>query len=243
MVGSRGPAGAQVSKTTAGEAAKKSDELPLFRNSQDIVYVAVGPEGKWFGMHKDHLVNTSPYMKAAFMGKFQEASMGVVTLKETSVETFGMFNEWLYTGVITSKYCVEKGLSIPDLLARDKPTFSELLDVWLLADYLLVPQLKNFIADYMVAKHKRRHAIPRQDFNYFYKNTQAGSPMRKLMVDICVWRFSGVSEGYRTSFDLIPREMAVDLLVALTRRIEGLDRDPFTLGSAAYVHYHVPLEA
>lgn len=180
-------------------------------------------------MHKDHLTATSPYFRAALNGKFKEASMGIVTLKETSVATYSMFNEWLYTGKITDEPCMEKGLSVSGRLAKDKPTFPQLLDVWLLADYLLVPQLKNFINEKMVAKYEVWSVTPNKDFKYFYENTEPGSPMRKFMVDLCVWRRHQEGEAYWRNIDCFPPEMVADILVTFSRRIEGLDRDPFSI--------------
>ena len=54
-----------------------------------------------------------------------------------------------------------------------KETTARLLDVWVLADYLLAPKLQNFIVDMMEAKHMKR-AIPHlHEFGYFYIHTQS----------------------------------------------------------------------
>jgi hypothetical protein len=188
-------------------------------------------------MHKDHLCAASMYFKLALEGKFQEAALGEVTLNEINIGPFGVFNEWLYTGKITEVVYEEKRLTREEMYIKDRPSFSQLLEVWHLADYLLAPKLQNYITDMMMDKYKRRLVAPFADFSYVYKTTQKGSLMRKFMVDLCVWRMRGQGENiYRQRIDYIPREMAVDLLIALTQRVESRLQDPWTVAG----HYHVP---
>lgn len=153
---------------------------------------------------------------------------------------FGVMVEWLYTGNITEELCQDRGLSNVQKLAEDRPTFSQLLDVWILADYLLAPQLQNFLVDLMEAKHMKRAVPPVNDFACFYRRTQSGSPMRKFLVDLCIFRFRGEEgQAYRTNIGFMPPEMIVDIMIALARRADGLERGaPF-----AGRKYHVPVKA
>jgi hypothetical protein len=189
-------------------------------------------------MHKDHLCTNSPYFKAALQGRFQEADLGEVTLKDAPVEAFEMFNEWLYTGEIKEELCQEKNLSGAKLSMKDKPTFPQLLDIWLLADYLLVAQLQNYAVDMMIAKKKNRNIIPTDSYEYFYKNTQPGSLMRKFMVDTFVWESHNASSKYGKKAHQIPFEMNMDLLIAFARRVNQEDENPFKIAG----HYHVPVK-
>lgn len=189
-------------------------------------------------MHQDHLCANSPYFKSAFEGKFQEAELGEVTLKDTSVATFEMFNEWLYTGEIAEELCEENNLTDQELHAKDKPTINQLFDVWLLADYLLVPKLQNYAVDMMIAKQKNRNIIPTGMFRRSYKDTQPGSLMRKLTVDIFVWKWDTKSSEYRECADQIPSEMTMDLVIAFARRVTKEDENPFQIAG----HYHVPVK-
>lgn len=215
-------------------------KLRKYRRPQEIVYVVVGPEGKKFGVHKDQLCASSDYLKAAFGGSFQEAVRGEVVLKETSAMAFGMMVEWLYTGKITEELCQDRGLSNADKLAKDKPTIPQLLDVWILADYLLAPQLQNFLVNMMESKHMKRAVPPVNDFTYFYQHTQKGSPMRQFLVDLCIFRFRGEDgNAYRTNIGFMPREMASDIMITLARRADGLEKGPPFAGRK----YHVPVMA
>ncbi|KFX91144.1 hypothetical protein O988_07897 [Pseudogymnoascus sp. VKM F-3808] len=225
-------------EAAAEVATMKNLKKTSFKRPQEIVYVIVGRSKQKFGMHKDHLCATSQYFKAALEGNFEEAELGEVALADTSVSAFGLFNEWLYTGKIAEELCQEEGLTNVELYNKDRPTFRQLLDAWNLADYLLVPQLQNHIMDMMQAKYEKRKVVPKCQFSYFYEHTQAGSPMRKFLVDLCVWRWYGQSENYTRHGASIPPEMAMELVVALARRLEERDTPFFVTES-----YHVPLKA
>ncbi|OBT61165.1 hypothetical protein VE03_09442 [Pseudogymnoascus sp. 23342-1-I1] len=53
--------------------------------AQVIVNVIVGPEGQKFGIHKDQLCTNSAYFMAALEGGFEEAILGEVVLKESTL--------------------------------------------------------------------------------------------------------------------------------------------------------------
>lgn len=151
-------------------------------------------------------------------------------MEDISVVAFEMFNEWLYTGEITEELCQQDVLN--------KPTYHQLLDVWVLGGYLLVPQLQNYVADMIIAKREREMIIPTQHFAYFYEKTRSGSLMRKLMVDIFVWKWYNKSALYRQNINNIPFEMNMDLLIAFARRLNKEDENPFKIKG----HYHVPVK-
>lgn len=206
---------------------------------QEIVYAVIGPEKMKFGLHRDLLCNMSPYFKAALWGDFQEAALGEVALPDFGVAAFERFNEWLYTGKITEELWEEEGLNTLQLYVNDVPSLPQLLDVWLLADYLLVPRLQNYVADMIAAKMKRRKVVALADFAHFYERTEQGSLMRKFIVDACVWTPFGDGSGYRQIPGSVPEEMGLDLLVAFTRRLGNFDKNPLSITTS----YHVPESA
>lgn len=63
---------------------------------QDIVTVKVGPEETPFNVHKDLLTSCSPYFKAAFEGRFREASDKTIALPDVTKTHFASFLDWLY---------------------------------------------------------------------------------------------------------------------------------------------------
>ncbi|KFY71686.1 hypothetical protein V499_08133 [Pseudogymnoascus sp. VKM F-103] len=229
----------EVSKEATGAdtttVTKKPDVLSWLWLPHEVVYVVVGPEEQRFGIHKDKLCSSSAYFRAAFEGSFQEAVRGEVVLKETSAMAFGMMIEWLYAGKISEELCTDSDLSIADKMVKDKPTFSQLLDVWILADYLIAPQLQNFVIDTMTSRIMKRRLPPVKDFVYFYEHTQSGSPMRKFLVDLCIWRYGEKAPLYRTDVAFMPREMAGDIMMMLAMRAERSTRGPAFAARNYYV--------
>lgn len=93
---------------------------------------------------------------------------------------------------------------------------------------------------YHGSKAHEKSCTPVNDFGYFYQHTQKGSPMRKFLVDLCIFRFRGEdAQAYRTNIQFMPREMAVDIMIALARRADGLERGPPFAGRK----YHVPVKS
>ncbi|OBT62101.1 hypothetical protein VE03_09028 [Pseudogymnoascus sp. 23342-1-I1] len=234
---------AEVSQMVTGADAKKRDSLSVFWRPQEIVYVIVGPEAQKFGMHKEQLCVNSAYFRAAFEGGFEEAIRREVALKESDTVAFGMFNEWLYTGKISEDLrSTNQGFgATPKPELADIPTFSQLVDAWLLADYLLAPKMQNHIIDVMEARYRRLLAPPIREFMYVYQQTQNGSPVRKSLVDMCIWRFrEGGGEMYRKYIGFMPREMAADLMVALAGVVEKGQHNAYAQQAQKY---YVPVNA
>lgn len=110
-----------------------------------------------------------------------------------------------------------------ELSAKGAPSLSQFLDVWLLGEYLLIPQLQNYVADRIQVRWKFPHHRPAMlDFHHLYKETQTGSVMRRLIVDLCIWCPRKDPEVYRKHTDLMPLEMGVDMLLVCT----GWHKDP-----------------
>jgi hypothetical protein len=62
----------------------------------DMVTVHVGSDKTPFIVHKDLLTSSSPYFKAAFEGKFREATDNSVPLVDVTPTQFRRFLDWLY---------------------------------------------------------------------------------------------------------------------------------------------------
>lgn len=63
---------------------------------QDVVAILVGPDKTPFIAHQDLLTSTSPYFKAAFEGKFREASDSTIHLADINTVAFKLFLDWAY---------------------------------------------------------------------------------------------------------------------------------------------------
>ncbi|KAH8601680.1 hypothetical protein B0O99DRAFT_588866 [Bisporella sp. PMI_857] len=96
------------------------------------VYMELKEEAESFQVHKNFITHYSPFFSAAFNGNFAEGESQKLELDDTEPAVFGSFVQWLYTQDIVDG----KG-SLPD-----QPT---LVNLWILADKILVPRLQNQI--------------------------------------------------------------------------------------------------
>jgi hypothetical protein len=186
----------------------------------------VGEDQQSFGIHKDIICFHSPYFKAAFDGSFQEATTGETTLETTNAKIFGLLVEWLYTGTIKDKLIRGMDLDQGKTRNRREPTFSGLVDLLLLAQYLQIPKLQNQAVEVFLTKWQRKDMLGDTFEHNVYENTNIGSPLRALICDAYVWS-SLTPQSLKAHQDRFPKEMLFDLfLYERTRWMEGHLEDP-----------------
>lgn len=95
------------------------------------VYI-VEPNGTTteFKVYKDFLVYSSQFFNAAFNGNFTEADTQTMKLHDTNAKSFGLLVSYIYIGEL------ENGGII---------TADDLLNLWMLADRVLMPKLQNHV--------------------------------------------------------------------------------------------------
>lgn len=91
-----------------------------------------GCESESFFIHKNFITHYSPYFNAAFNGSFAEGQSQQLDLEDTEPHVFGTFVNWLYSQDIENA-------------EGEVPDDSTLVNLWLLADRLLVPKLQNHV--------------------------------------------------------------------------------------------------
>ena len=148
-----------------------------------------------FSVHKSFIVHYSTYYNAVFNGHFSEGQTQSVKQYPISVESFGIFINWLYS----QKIEVEEGTS---------PTAKELINVWILADEKLIPSLQNQVIEALNDQFAKE-GVPTEVFGLVYEHTTEHSPLRAMIVDLCVSQLANIEFG-----DDVPREVLIDILKA-----------------------------
>ena len=202
-----------------------------------MVTLHVGPDKTLFQVHQDFLFDASPVFKAAFGGKFQEASERSMSLPDDDRDSVGRMISWLYTRKIE--------LTVPVSNETCAECYMQLAELNTLADKYDIYLLKNRIVDELfgLAKGPRNIKPPQEPvIAYIYNNTTKGSSFRKLMV---AWYTYGIDFQWYdrdiagASLAAIPQDFAVDLALALGQRIQFPNRsNPLTL--PASVFYETP---
>jgi len=153
-----------------------------------MVTVLVGPTKHKFNVHQDFLTYHSAYFASCLEGDFIEAVNKVVELDDTTVGAFAIFMRWIYTEKAAASNSNEEATErtkeekIEDRMTR----FQDLVDAWVLADDLVVPQLQNGIMKClkveMTAIRIDEAPITRALFVDIYNKTSTGSPLRMFWV-------------------------------------------------------------
>ena len=108
----------------------------------------------------------------------------VLQLPADSPKIFGLVNRYLYTGAIPS-YDWQYLVPFP---------LHPLCDIWLLAYDLGIAHLVNYMTWCLIQRliEKRIYEVATTlpgNQEFIYEHAPAGSTLRKLLVDMCVWEF------------------------------------------------------
>jgi hypothetical protein len=147
------------------------------------------PDRETFTVHKEHACQYSPVLDRAFNSTFEEGQTQTYTMDDTTVGAFRMFVRWLYSQKLNvTVHEGAKSLVVVIEQLRDdrsnhisactKETYY-LLQLWVLAEKLMVPQLQDVVMDqFNIIRQTCAGAFEIQ-LNYIYANT-AGEPIAAI---------------------------------------------------------------
>lgn len=101
-------------------------EVTVEQDSEQVVYK----------LHHSLLCEVSGYFRGCLQGSFSEATSGKIIFADVDLKAFELFARWLYTKELAVLEDVIPGYRIKNLI-----------DVYVLADRLLCPKLKNRAMD------------------------------------------------------------------------------------------------
>ena len=181
------------------------NHLTIFSDSFDtMVVVKVGSDKEVFTMHKRIICNVSPFVKAAFEGKFAEAQKQVLELPDESVSMFKHFQLWVYTDSIMAKDETVQDIS-PHLLAG----------LYIFGEKCGIPDLQNVAIDFLIDWFDTPGSLSVTIFSEVYHGTPNKSPLRKLLVDFMVRNPDDIQESFVEPFrHCFPKAFLFDLVIA-----------------------------
>ena len=142
----------------------------------DIVEVIVGPQKTVFKVHEGILTNAADFFARAFQGGFKESETKKLQLPSFLPDPFNRFMHYCYTGLIA------------DIQERLKVKTTDLTDLWIIGDFLGLPNLQNDVMNCLVDQRKD-DATNAPWPGDIYKNTREDSPLRTFVLDC--WIESG----------------------------------------------------
>ncbi|KAI4688011.1 uncharacterized protein J4E84_004939 [Alternaria hordeiaustralica] len=190
---------------------------------KNMITFKVGHGGKAvFLVPEDRIRASSEFVDAAMRGPWQESQERVITLPDFDIHTFGIYFQWLVTGVVHSKSYLADG-NDPAL-----PLFTEMLLLPKLSDlghYLLDTDFRDTLNDVLiqctVEIHRSRGGrFPPNFGSDFYHKTPDQSPTRKLVTALAAWEIQEFHfPAMEKERDTVNTDYMMDLLIAVTRRL------------------------
>lgn len=119
-------------------------------------------------MHKDFICYYSPFFRAAFNSPFIEGQTQTMEFTDTNPYIFGLFVRWIYSQDL--KGCQEN----PELAPY-------LVELWILADIALIPQLQNHIMR-ILCGYSKEWCPGSKTLLTVYAKTGPDSQTRKLVI-------------------------------------------------------------
>ena len=189
------------------------DSSPSYRGFVQIC-VGQGDEQETFDIHEFLITIRSPFFKEALSGKWKEAAERMVKLPEDDPATFKLYVHLLYTCVLAI---------VPDPVPQHYNGHLEhiaLVSLYVLAEKLQDTRTRNSVleatlqASRLLRSDGKIYDPGLRSIGILYAGTMAGSPMRRLLVDIYTARAKSQmlnKPGDQWPSDFM-RELALSLL-------------------------------
>ena len=134
--------------------------------------ILVGPDEIPFGIQKDLLCAQSPYYREEFNKGAENQVEHIVKLPDTDVDTFGCFQNFIYTGAVYDKAS-----------AREIPDYPLLMNIWKLATFLKMAPLRLAVLDVMAERRQQTSLIPGTPLLIqAWRETEEGSGLRAMLI-------------------------------------------------------------
>lgn len=133
----------------------------------------IGPDEAVFGIQKDLLCAQSPYFRNELQNQGSDKVEYVLRVPDTTVEVFGCFQNFIYTGEVYSRRS-----------GKEVPEYTLLLGVWKLATKLQMAPLRIAVLDAMAERREQTNMIPGIELlESAWKETEQGSGLRKMLIE------------------------------------------------------------
>ncbi|KAH8804930.1 hypothetical protein F5884DRAFT_431493 [Xylogone sp. PMI_703] len=177
------------------------DPHPIF------VIILVGPDEVPFGIQKDLLCAKSPYYRNEFSKPGQDEKVElIVKLPDFDVDTFGCFQNYLYTGEV---YDRAGGREIPD--------YPLLMNVWKLATTLQMPDLHSAALSIMNERRIKTSMIPGTPLLIqAWKDTEEGSGLRMMLIGWAAEHMRSAPDIRNEFARSLPHEILSELVVVMS---------------------------
>ena len=172
-----------------------------------IITIEVGPEKTKFHVHKGLLVYYSAYFRGALEGNFKEAKEHTIYMDDEDANLFRLVKAWMYTQ------------HIADTLGEEIEYIFELFALYIFGEKRMIPKLRHYAISTIIEGLKMLKKMPNNDqlITYVYENTSESNPLRKLLVDLNVYRLDHTTWEPPAA---LPTEFLLDVIKEMRRATE-----------------------
>lgn len=158
-----------------------TDQTLRFGETSFSILVGPPDEEQRFSLHKDLAINKAGFFENAFRNEWKESSENTVHLPDHKPEHFQIFFLWTYSRRIYT--------SEPRKVSDGTTEWDSLAGAWALGAYLQAADFQDAVTDAIIETAGNDVAARHTMHETIYANSVAGAPIRKLLVDIAVWRW------------------------------------------------------
>ncbi|KAF4635925.1 hypothetical protein G7Y89_g2172 [Cudoniella acicularis] len=190
-----------------GDTGQLSTTVSWHEPHPIFVIVLVGKEEIPYGIQKDLLCAQSPFYREHFAKQGQVNQVEhLVKLPDTDIETFGCFQNFIYTSYMYDK---RGGREIPD--------YPLLMGVWKLATQLKMAPLRASVLDVMAERRQTTNAIPGTALlKQAWKETEEGSGLRKMLIGWAAEHMRSSPDIRNTFAKSLPQEILSELVIVMS---------------------------
>ncbi|TGO19353.1 hypothetical protein BPAE_0344g00110 [Botrytis paeoniae] len=217
------------------DAANRS-QGPTWENTpMDMITIYIKGEdgsidGPPFNLHKSFFTHLSPYFDAVFNSSFAESATQTLHFAESNREIFAMLIDWVYKKQLYTLAAFElddrknlpvgvglstlQGSDLDKYISKSQETAFEhttkLIDLWFLADKVLMPELQNAAiqAIELLRFFTPLQGVPAEISRAVYNKTPKDSPIRRYLAYTTLRRLHPQSEDKGEDFH---PDMLVDI--------------------------------
>ena len=167
-------------------AHREHDLKPSYLfNAENAVTLIVGPEKESMIVHTGYLTRTSVFFASALKKVWIEGQNRTIELIEETPELMAHYLDWLYTAQLPTENTLLFGAESSKVVAHEL-----LAELYVLGERRLDWRLRNAIIAEFIRLRLIIHISECQSsrrvncINTIYQGTPAGSPARRLMVDL-----------------------------------------------------------
>ncbi|KAB8292926.1 hypothetical protein EYC80_007291 [Monilinia laxa] len=227
------------------DAANRSQAPRWVNISMDMVAIYIQGEngiieGPPFYVHKEFIQHASPYFSAAFSSGFSESTTQTLYFEDYKREIFALLIQWVYKQDLQALLGFEledrknlplgvglstlQGDQLNDYIKNSQELAFEhttkLIDLWFLADKVLMPELQNaaIIAIDALRFFTPLQGLPAQICTAIYTKTPVGSLLGKYIADTTLRRLHPNAQDQGEDFPL-------DMLADIFNRVKVVGSD------------------